>query len=49
MIRKALQQFFCKRDIHNNEIIDKRINYNMMTIKTKCKRCGKEGIYKKLI
>lgn len=44
-----LGKWLCNKGKHKNEITDRRINYNMMTVKTKCVRCGKEGLYKKLV
>ncbi|QOR56273.1 hypothetical protein KNV66_gp30 [Bacillus phage DLc1] len=46
---KKITNWLCKIEKHNNEITDTRYGFGMLTIKTKCKRCGKEGIYKKMM
>ncbi|USL89531.1 hypothetical protein vBBcePLY3_00020 [Bacillus phage vB_BceP_LY3] len=42
-------KWLCSKGKHDREITDRRINYNMLTVKTKCKRCGKEEVLKKLV
>lgn len=46
---KKLTKWLCKIGRHNNEVTDQRYGFGMLTIKTKCKRCGKESIFKKMM
>lgn len=46
---KKIGKWLCGKDKHSRVVTDRRINYNMMTVKTKCKRCGKEEIFKKIV
>ncbi|ASR78839.1 hypothetical protein AARONPHADGERS_16 [Bacillus phage AaronPhadgers] len=39
---KRFGAWLCKRGRHDREVMGSRYSFGMLTVKTKCKRCGKE-------
>ncbi|QDH50002.1 hypothetical protein ALPS_15 [Bacillus phage ALPS] len=37
--------WLCKKGSHNKEVMSSRYSFGMLTVKTRCKRCGKEETF----